>query len=221
MVAADEQEASALPECLPIALIEAPALQLSLYADPELLALYPDWETRQQELETCLKAWWPAFLTAAKEANVFAVLGVDPARHTLAIELTWSGNTRMRQLNRDYRDKDSATDVLSFTLLADSPHVAVWLDLPVLQPGSIFVSIPWAEDAILPNLANRERLVQRYLLERVTHGFLHLHGMHHDTMPDYERVVAIQNKVLAAYFLDIDPQQALSALKEPPNSDGH
>jgi rRNA maturation RNase YbeY len=221
MVAADEQAASDLPECLPIALIEAPALQLSVYADPELLTLYPDWEARQQALQICLNGWWPVFLEVATDADVFQQLGVDPTHHTLAIELTWTGNMRMQHLNREYRDKDAATDVLSFTLLADSPHAAVWLDLPVLQPGSIFVSIPWAEEALLPDIANREQLVRRYLLERVTHGFLHLHGMHHDTMPDYERVVAIQNRVLAACFPEIDTQQAIQALKEAPDQHDH
>lgn len=213
MAAADDV-ASALPECIPIGLIELPALQLALYADPQLPLLYPDWETQQHSLESYLRDWWPTFLEVAKQTGVFNVLGVDPARHTLAVELTWSDHARMRQLNCDYRGKDTTTDVLTFTLLADSPHTAIWLDLPVLQPGSIFVSIPWAQEAIVPTATNYTQLVARYLLERVTHGFLHLHGMHHDTLPDYERVVAIQNRVLAVCFPEIDEQQAAAALKE-------
>lgn len=179
-----------------------PSLQLTICADSELKTLYRDWDIRRQGLEMRLRALWPHFLVIAGEEGVFDKLGVDPARHTLEIELNWVANARMRALNRDYRQKDVPTDVLTFTLLADSPHAAVWLHLPVLQPGSIFVSVPWAEANVPLETPHRARAVERYLIERVAHGLLHLHGFHHDTMPDYERVVAIQNRILTLLFDD-------------------
>jgi probable rRNA maturation factor len=199
-----------LPDCLDAGTLALPSLFLTIYADPELEALYPDWDVRRQRLEDRLRALWPLFLTIAGEEGVFDKLGVDPARHTLEIELSWVANARMRQLNRDYRHKDAPTDVLTFTLLADSSHAAVWLHLPVLQPGSIFVSVPWAEEAIPPDEPRRARAVERYLMERVVHGLLHLHGFHHDTMPDYERVVAIQNRVLTLVFAENAGMSGLS-----------
>jgi rRNA maturation RNase YbeY len=174
-------------------------LNLELFYDPALSETQTGWTNRLQQLEQRIQALWPHFVTIAKTEGVFETLGVDFDRHTLEVELTWVGNPLMHRLNRDFRQKDAPTDVLTFTLLADSSDPGLWLSLPVLQMGSIFISIDWADNACRENPTQS---VDAYLLERFIHGLLHLHGFHHDTMPQYHRVVAIQQKVLAATFGD-------------------
>ncbi len=134
---------------------------------------------------------WRHFVPLAREAGVFDTLGLNPDQHALELEVFLVGDTAMQALNRDYRGKDTPTDVLTFTLLADAPDRGHWLSLPVLQLGSIFLSVPWAERHGEPGQRDR------FLLERFVHGLLHLLGQHHDTMPDYERVVGLQHAVLA------------------------
>jgi probable rRNA maturation factor len=190
-------------DCLHTASLILPALHLEIYADPALSRQHPDWPKREKHLEALMQAVWPHFLEVAAREGVFDTLGLaptlaagtTPGKHTLEIELSWTGNDFMHRLNRDYRDKDAATDVLTFTLLADAPDPAPWLALPVLQLGGIFISIDWADDAIRENPALN---ADAYLMERFIHGLLHLHGQHHDTMPEYERVVRIQKSILAA-----------------------
>jgi probable rRNA maturation factor len=113
------------------------------------------------------------------------------------VELVWTNNQTMQTLNQEYRQKEGPTDVLTFTLLADAEDPDLWMSLPVLQLGSIFVSVEYAQNAILET---PDTPLERYLIERFVHGMLHLFGMHHDTMEKFEKVVTIQNRVLESVF---------------------
>jgi probable rRNA maturation factor len=194
---------------VPVNTLQLKHMAISISADVRVQMGYEAWLSK---LEAALITLWPHFLEIASEEGVFEILGIDYARHDGYLELTWVGNDTIHQLNRDYRQKDSATDVLSFTLLADTDNVNMWLSLPQFQLGSIFISLDWALehyaeaqmiDAVVPEAAHFEKplpalegALWRYLMERVLHGFLHLHGQHHDTMPEFERVVRIQNRIL-------------------------
>jgi len=188
-------------------------IELAVSADIQAQERYSAWLPC---LEKGLKEIWPNFLRIASEEGVFNVLGIDYSRHQGYIELTWTGNQSIHELNRVYRQKDTATDVLSFTLLADSDTLDMWLSLPQFQVGSIFISLDWAVEHYLELPSSKNELVANtslgldeplpvleetlwcYIMERVIHGFLHLHGQHHDTMPEFDRVVRIQKKVLDA-----------------------
>jgi probable rRNA maturation factor len=115
----------------------------------------------------------------------------------MEVELAWTTNDTMQSLNHQYRQKASPTDVLTFTLLADADEPELWMSLPVLQLGSIFISVEYAQAALKDT---PDTPLTHYLLERLIHGMLHLFGMHHDTMEKYEKVVHIQKRVLAATF---------------------
>jgi len=202
-------------EFLPLNSLRLKHMELSISVDRRVQERYSDWLSG---LGKSLQEIWPNFLRIASEEGIFDVLGIDYGKHQGYIELTWTGNQSIHELNREYRQKDAATDVLSFTLLADSDTLEMWLSLPQFQLGSIFISLDWAVehyrempfsdnalaasrpaslrlDEPLPVL---EETLWCYIMERVIHGFLHLHGQHHDTMLEFDRVVRIQKKVLDA-----------------------
>lgn len=169
-----------------LATLSLPFLCLEVFADLEL-------PTEQLErLSQLIQKAWPFFLMVAEEENIYENLSLNLKDKILEVELTWTTNASMEDLNRQYRQKEGPTDVLTFTLLADAPNPELWMSLPVLQLGSIFISIEYAENAIS---ASPELSLEAYLLERFIHGMLHLLGMHHDTMEKFQKVVTIQNKV--------------------------
>jgi probable rRNA maturation factor len=73
----------------------------------------------------------------------------------------------MRSLNRRYRGKDRATDVLAFPA---GPGTDGFL-------GDIVISVPYAAREARRRADTREREIDRLLL----HGFLHLMGYDHET----------------------------------------
>lgn len=171
--------------------LSLPYLCLEVYADQVLPKDHLD------EMSRLIQKAWPFFQYVAEKQKLYEHLELNLKGKILEVELVWTDNPTMQHLNEQYRQKEGPTDVLTFTLLADAPDPALWMSLPVLQLGSIFVSVDYARNAIqeTPNVP-----LEEYLLERFLHGMLHLLGMHHDTMEKYERVVAIQKEVLALTF---------------------
>jgi len=94
----------------------------------------------------------------------------------------------MRRMNRDYRGKDSTTDVLSFSYVGDE-HTGGLL-------GEVFVS---------PAVAARQaREAGCALPEEVArlsvHGTLHVLGWDHDTAPKRRAMLARQERYVRRYF---------------------
>jgi probable rRNA maturation factor len=111
----------------------------------------------------------PAELRGAVAAAL-AVAGIEDGH--LAVELV--GAARIRELNREYRGRDAATDVLAFPL--DGPG-------PTAGPREL------GDLAICP-----ERCTD--LVEAAVHGTLHLCGLDHET--DDGEMLDLQRRVLAA-----------------------
>ncbi len=90
----------------------------------------------------------------------------------------------LRRLNRTYRAKDKATDVLSFTY-ADMAGGAAPADASAMPPrvleGELYISL----DRLLIQARRYRHTPGRELLRLVTHGLLHLCG--HDHMKPGER----------------------------------
>jgi len=174
-----------------IASTTLPFLSLEIFADEGLS------KDTVQAMTGLIQKAWPFFLMIADQEQLYSQLPLNLQRKVLEVELVWTNNTTMQMLNQKYRQQESATDVLTFTLLADADDPELWISLPVLQLGSVFVSIDYAKAALQET---PEIPLEHYLLERFIHGMLHLFGMHHDTMEKYEKVVHIQKRVLEMVF---------------------
>jgi probable rRNA maturation factor len=169
-----------------------PFMSLEIYADDQICS-----QAELQHFNQLIEKAWPLFLHIAEQEKLYEALTLNLKKKVLEVELVWTNNLTMQSLNQQYRQKEEPTDVLTFTLLADADDPDLWMSLPVLQLGSIFISIEYAQAAI-QTLSDTP--LDRYLLERFIHGMLHLFGMHHDTMEKFEKVVTIQNRVLEAVF---------------------
>lgn len=149
------------------------------------------------KLPELLQAFWQVLQDVVAEGGLVAdTLNPFFQASGLEIEVLWVSNPTIQAQNLMHRGKDEATDVLSFPMETTTPDGQRLL-------GSILVSVPWA--MAQAGQAKANETVEHYLLERVTHGLLHLMGLHHDTMADYERVVGIQAKVLAHLYGSVEP----------------
>lgn len=113
----------------------------------------------------------------------------QPTGTELAIEIV--DNARIHQLNRDFREVDSPTDVLSFP------------SEPPPMPDDIAV-IPYLGDLALAypyTAAQAEQLgypLSDMLVLLVVHGTLHLLGYDHDTPANRAEMWAAQEQALDA-----------------------
>jgi probable rRNA maturation factor len=114
------------------------------------------------------------------------------------LSLTLTSDESIRTLNRDYRKKDRATDVLSFSQIEElgsaPPNPRAIANIDGMPLGDVVISIDTAlAQAREYGVAPAERL--RTLL---IHGFLHLLGYDHERSPSEARKMFARERRLAA-----------------------
>jgi len=98
---------------------------------------------------------------------------------------------KIQELNRDYRNKDSVTDVISFALEDDNTFITT--DFRVL--GDIYICI---EKAHLQAIEYGHSFL-RELSFLTIHGLLHLLGYDHMKKEDEEIMFKLQERILSEY----------------------
>ena len=89
--------------------------------------------------------------------------------------LTFVSDGEIRDLNREYRDRDEATDVLTFRLKDDSSFPS--FDFMDEELGDIFISL----DAVSRNAETFSVPLIEELTRVMLHGILHLLGFDHES----------------------------------------
>ena len=113
------------------------------------------------------------------------------------VGLTVTGDDGIRQINREYRNIDDPTDVLSFPLLEyDAPErPRPGFPLPPDEPlalGDIVVSYPRAVE----QAASYGHSVEREMAFLLVHGVMHLLGYDHEDAADQEAMRREEEMVL-------------------------
>lgn len=94
-----------------------------------------------------------------------------------------------RQLNRDYRGKDYATNVLSFVYEAEPQSGKIW--------GDLVICVPVVErEAQEQGKAPRGKTLQAHYAHLVVHGALHLQGYDHENDADAEVMEARESAIV-------------------------
>lgn len=114
------------------------------------------------------------------------------------ISLTFVTNERIHEINLEYRQKDKATDVISFAMeeLGEGEIEVVGANQPRIL-GDIIISIPKAKE-------QAEEYGHSFLRELgflAVHGFLHLLGYDHETEEDEKIMFSLQRELLDEYGL--------------------
>jgi probable rRNA maturation factor len=143
-------------------------------------------------------------------------LSLTPQVGQWELEWTLCDDTTIQGLNRDYRQKDTPTDVLSFPLFEAEQQAAsmpAFLKQQGGPLGNVLVSLPYAQ-----RHASAGQVVA-FVMERFIHGTLHVLGYHHDTPETFRQVVALQRHMLHALNLEstlpYDIDASLPSCSEP------
>ncbi len=108
-----------------------------------------------------------------------------------SVELILVDDARIREINREFRGKDSATDVISFSYLDDAGP-ATEVDLA----GEIYVS-----HETLEKEARGLGIDSADLFLRITvHGLLHVVGYDHEEEADAQRMESREKEVLTPHL---------------------
>ena len=103
------------------------------------------------------------------------------------LSITFVRDPAIKKLNRDYRGKNSATDVLSFSAAPDFPSVTSYI-------GDVVISV----DTAKRNALSDGRSLKDEITTLIVHGILHLAGYDHErgSKKEAERMMRKQKAIL-------------------------
>jgi probable rRNA maturation factor len=142
------------------------------------------WDKPLPELEPLV----PALVeTSLKEA------GLEPNDHCVTI--AFMSDEGIRSLNKIFRGKDQATNVLSFPA-AYHPQLA--------QGPRLLGDIAIAFETVQAEAAAENKTIVHHTAHLVVHGVLHLAGMDHDRDDDAEKMENAERIILSRFGIS-DP----------------
>jgi probable rRNA maturation factor len=131
---------------------------------------------------------WPAEAeAAAREAAAAAIAVSEEGDDPLAATLLLADDAAIRVLNRDWRGKDTPTNVLSFP--SDMPT-------PPGEPRHLG-DVALAFETVAREAAEEGKSVPDHVAHLVVHGILHLLGADHETDGEADAMEAREIEALA------------------------
>lgn len=123
---------------------------------------------------------------------------VEDVTEDYEVSITLVDNETIREINREYRNQDAVTDVISFALNEDGEdELQIIGGAPEQLLGDIIISIPRASE----QAESYGHSFERELAFLAVHGFLHLLGYDHMTEKEEKTMFAKQEDILQAYGL--------------------
>lgn len=109
-------------------------------------------------------------------------------------------NHRIQEINREYRQIDAITDVISFALNDDLDEDDPGLGINEAFLGDIIISY----DKAIDQANEYGHSFEREFVFLVLHGFLHLIGYDHQTPDQESEMFSIQEQILNQMKLGVD-----------------
>ncbi|GAA0275634.1 hypothetical protein GCM10009127_15320 [Alteraurantiacibacter aestuarii] len=161
------------------------------------------------ELDCEIEAPWSADTDweALALRAVQAVQAIAPqlANPRLATSLTFTSDAQIHALNRQWRDRDKPTNVLSFPMLTREDLLALDEEGPPVLLGDIVL----AQETCAREAAQKSIAIADHTSHLIVHGLLHLAGYDHEISPaEAEAMEQLEVKTLALMGI-ADPYSAI------------
>lgn len=113
----------------------------------------------------------------------------------LYFDVVFTNNEKIQEINAQYRQKDSATDVITFAIFADSPESERFVFDNEINLGEIIISLDKIEEQVVLSSHHNQNFKDE-LLFLLAHGVLHLLGFDHQDEPTLQEMWAMQQKMI-------------------------
>ncbi|WP_034389035.1 rRNA maturation RNase YbeY [Hellea balneolensis] len=133
---------------------------------------------------------WAESLTDIKsvaETAIAQILEILETPKLGELSLAFVSDAKIHVLNRDYRHKDTPTNVLSF---------------PDEGPAPLLGDIVLAFETVTREADEKSISLEHHIAHLLIHGFLHLQGYDHETEADAAEMEALEITALASLNID-------------------
>lgn len=151
---------------------------------------------RQMDVEVEIEGWpagdWAAL--TARAARAAAEVEPALAHPRLEASVLFTEDAEVHTLNREWRQRDKPTNVLSFPMLARGDLIALAAD----GPPELLGDIALAHETCAREAAEKDIPLADHAAHLIVHGLLHLAGHDHvDSTAQAEAMEALEVKALA------------------------
>jgi len=122
----------------------------------------------------------------------------DLSKIALNIDILICDDAKIREINKQYRNKDSVTDVLSFALFADSEENRIITDNQIFL-GQIIISAETAQR----QADEDKKSLEEEIIFLLSHGILHLMGFDHQDEESLEFMLELTRIITSSYEGDL------------------
>lgn len=134
-------------------------------------------------------------ITELKEVKKFITFALNYLKlENVVFNVIIVNNEEIHKINREYRNIDRPTDVISFALEDDDTFIKT--DKRIL--GDIYISI----DKAIEQANEYGHILLRELCFLTIHGILHLLGYDHMEKTDEEIMFGLQERILSEYGIE-------------------
>lgn len=119
----------------------------------------------------------------------------------ISVSILMASNDELRALNRDYRQKDRATNVLSFPMLGREELAAFHQNDYVTAHETLLGDIALAYETCAAEAAEKGISLPHHVTHLIIHGTLHLLGYDHIEEAEGDAMEALEVKALASLGL--------------------
>ena len=147
---------------------------------------------------------WESLVERAAQAAASTV--PELANPRLSASLLFTSDSEIRALNRDWRERDRPTNVLSFPMLERDDL----LTLATEGPPELLGDVALAHETCAGEAKDKGVSLEDHAAHLIVHGLLHLAGLDHEiSTQDAEAMEALETKALAILGI-ADPYGAAS-----------
>ncbi len=130
-------------------------------------------------------------LRALTKRAVNETLKYEEAEHSCEVSVTFVDCDEIKHLNRDFRGKDSVTDVLSFPAFDEDSEI-IPFDGETVALGDVIICY----DRCLEQSAEFGHSVEREVAYLTVHSVLHLLGYDHMSRDEEKEMTAKQDEII-------------------------
>ena len=137
------------------------------------------------------------FITAAKKILKYYLSKLEEEScvkgqtyKKISFDILYCDSKKTHEINKEYRDKDYAADIITFAIFADSEEKFIFDG--EINLGEIIIAL----DKVEEESVKKKTSFNNELLFLISHGIMHLLGFDHQTEEDYNFVVNMQNEAL-------------------------
>ena len=149
------------------------------------------------ELEIDVEEPWPAGdweAIAERAAAAAAKVAPELANPRLSASVLFTSDAEIHELNREWRQRDKPTNVLSFPMLAREDMLALASDGPPELLGDVAI----AHETCAREAGEKGMALEDHAAHLIVHGLLHLAGYDHElSAAEAEVMEALETKALA------------------------